>query len=73
MDHPLGGSVEIHVGFETQLFCMSLTWKKGIAFGRNLSVYRQLSLNGHLYKTDTSLRRTPGVGHCRVQSLFCYN
>ena len=26
--------------------------------------YSQLSLNGHLYKTDTSMRRTPGVGPC---------
>ena len=24
--------------------------------------YSQLSLNGHLYKTDTSIRQTPGVG-----------
>ena len=26
--------------------------------------YSRLSLNGHLYKTDTSLKRTPGVGPC---------
>ena len=24
----------------------------------------RLSLNGHLYKTDTSLKRTPRVGPC---------
>ena len=27
-------------------------------------LYSQLSLNGHLYKTDTSLKRTPWVGPC---------
>ncbi len=27
-----------------------------------IHVYGELSLNGHLYKTDTSLRPTPGVG-----------
>ena len=26
--------------------------------------YRRLSLNGHLYKTDTSVKRTPRVGPC---------
>ena len=26
--------------------------------------YSQLSLNGHLYKTDTSVKRTPRVGPC---------
>ena len=26
--------------------------------------YSRLSLNGHLYKTDTSLKRTPRVGPC---------
>ena len=26
--------------------------------------YNRLSLNGHLYKTDTSLKRTPRVGPC---------
>ena len=28
------------------------------------SEYGRLSLNGHLYKTDTSVKRTPGVGPC---------
>ena len=40
--------------------------------GRNLShddgtffyPYSRLSLNGHLYKTDTSVKRTPRVGPC---------
>ena len=27
-------------------------------------VYSRLSLNGHLYKTDTSVKRTPRVGPC---------
>ena len=27
-------------------------------------LYSQLSLNGHLYKTDTSIKRTPRVGPC---------
>ncbi len=37
------------------------------------SVYIQLSLNGHLYKTDASLRRTPGVGPVPdvFQSFYC--
>ena len=26
--------------------------------------YSRLSLNGHLYKTDTSVKRTPRVGPC---------
>ena len=26
--------------------------------------YSQLSLNGHIYKTDTSVKRTPRVGPC---------
>ena len=31
-------------------------------------LYSRLSLNGHLYKTDTSVKRTPRVGPCL--SLF---
>ena len=27
-------------------------------------VYSRLSLNGHPYKTDTSVKRTPRVGPC---------
>ena len=30
----------------------------------DLIVLLRLSLNGHLYKTDTSIKRTPGVGPC---------
>ena len=30
------------------------------------STYSQLSLNGHLYKTDTSIRRTSDVGPAPV-------
>ena len=26
--------------------------------------YSRLSLNGHLYKTDTSVKQTPRVGPC---------
>ena len=33
--------------------------------------YSPLSLNGHLYKTNTSVRRTPGIGPCRFQSYYC--
>ena len=29
-----------------------------------VGVYSRLSLNGHLYKTDTSLKRTPRGGVC---------
>ncbi len=32
--------------------------------------YSQLSLNGHLYKTDTSIRRTPGYGPCRFSVIL---
>ena len=28
------------------------------------ALYSRLSLNGHLYKTDTSVKRTPKVGPC---------
>ena len=31
--------------------------------------YSQLSLNEHLYKTDTSLRRTPCGGHGRFSVI----
>ena len=30
----------------------------------NFSTYGRLSLNGHLYKTDTSVKRTLKVGPC---------
>ena len=32
--------------------------------GRPWRMYSQLSLKGHLYKTDTSVKRTPRVGPC---------
>ena len=32
--------------------------------------YSQLSLNGRLSKTDTSLRRTPCVGLCRFSVIL---
>ncbi len=37
------------------------------------TLYSQLSLNGHLHKMDTSLRRTPGVGPIPAvfQSFYC--
>ena len=31
---------------------------------RPATKYSHLSLDEHLFKTDTSLRRTPGVGPC---------
>ena len=34
------------------------------------SKYSQLSLNGHLYKTDTSIRRTPGAGPGRFSVIL---
>ena len=33
--------------------------------------YSRLSLNGHLYKTNTSLKRTPRVGPC-LSFYFLY-
>ena len=39
--------------------------------GLNLSlVYSQLSLNGHLYKTDNSLRQTLCVGPSRLSVIL---
>ena len=36
-----------------------------------LAIYRQLSLNGHLYKMDISIKRTPRVGqYLSLPSLF---
>ena len=35
--------------------------------------YSRLSLNGHFYKTDTSLRETPGVGACRFPVISYIN
>ena len=35
-------------------------------------VYSQLSLNGHLYKMDTSIRRTPGAGPGRFSVSQCF-
>ncbi len=35
-----------------------------------MQVYSELSLNGHLYKADTSIRRTPGDGPCRFSVIL---
>ena len=45
---------------QSMLHHVALIWK----FRKTLpnTKYSQLSLNGHLYKTDTSIRRTPGAG-----------
>ena len=32
-----------------------------------------LSLSGHLFKSDTSLRWTPGVGPCHFSVIIYYN
>ena len=32
--------------------------------GKPIPYYSRLSPNGHLYKTDTSVKRTPRVGPC---------
>ena len=39
--------------------CTSASW-----------LYSWLSLNGHLYKTDTFVKRTPRVGPCLFYSLY---
>ena len=39
-------------------------WKVVLGLGTYHVVYSRLSLNGHLYKTDTSVKRTPRVGPC---------
>ena len=35
-----------------------------ICFPNQYYMYSRLSLNGHLYKMDTSVKRTPRVGPC---------
>ena len=35
-----------------------------VLYDTGLVQYSQLSLNGHLYKTDTSIKPTPRVGPC---------
>ena len=35
-----------------------------LSVSHELKIYSRLSLNGHLYKTDTSVKRTPKVGPC---------
>ena len=35
-----------------------------------INIYSRLSLNGHLYKTDTSVKRTPRVGPYLFSSLY---
>ena len=49
-----------------QTGCFSHTISQGDIpiFRRTEPKYSQLSLNGHLYKTDTSLKQTPTVGPC---------
>ena len=41
-------------------------------FDREKGYYSRLSLNGHLYKTDTSVKRTPRVGPC-LSSLLLFD
>ncbi len=36
------------------------------------TLYSQLSVNGRLSKTDTSIRRTPGDGPCRFSVILHY-
>ena len=38
--------------------------------GKRIQYYSRLSLNGHLYKTDTSVKRTLRVGPCFLYSLY---
>ena len=42
-----------------------VNWKDVL---KSLTKYSRLSVNGNLYKTDTSVKRTPRVGPCL--SLF---
>ena len=39
-------------------------------FVRLAVLYSQLSLSGQLYKTDTSIRRTPGAGPGRFSVIL---
>ena len=42
----------------------NFTFNGGREHKITVSVYSRLSLNGHLYKTDTSVKRTLRVGPC---------
>ena len=44
--------------------CLILLFIYFVRENRAYEFYSRLSLNGHLYKTDTSLKRTPRVGPC---------
>ena len=46
--------------------------KNETRFDRAKGYYSRLSLNGHLYKTDTSVKRTPRVGPC-LSSLLLFD
>ena len=45
--------------------------KKGDQSEMDPLYYSRLSLNGHLYKTDTSVKRTPRVGPCLSLLPLC--
>ena len=46
-------------------------WWPKCLFEIRLTQYSQLSLNGHLYETDTPIRRTPGAGPGRYNQTLC--
>ena len=56
---------------ERYCFPVDGDWKKKQATNKvQASRYSQLSLNGHLYKMDTSIRRTPGAGPGRFSVIL---
>ena len=50
--------------FQTIQQCASAFQCISLFLSERDKLYSQLSLNRHLYKTDTSVKRTPGVGPC---------
>ena len=51
----------------SDIYDLLQVWNTKINFSLYYStevIYSQLSLNGHLYKTDASVKQTPRVGPC---------
>ena len=67
------GSVTCVVSFVNLLREWSILKRQIVSESSALTFwqYSRLSLNGHLYKTDTSVKRTPRVGPCL--SLLPFN
>ena len=56
--------MENHSQLMSQFLWLDFKLKSSENMTKKHMVYSRLSLNGHLYKTDTSVKRTPRVGPC---------